>query len=70
VKNVREIRMARKKRAKTLQEFIRKHREEIDSYVLNRCPGLRMNDDERRAWVLSDPSDFLYNWARSEGVNI
>jgi hypothetical protein len=29
---------------------------------------LRLNDEERRLWVLNDEG--LYNWARSEGVPI
>lgn len=27
-----------------------------------------LNDEERRLWVLNDEG--LYNWARSEGVNL
>jgi hypothetical protein len=49
---------------KSLYEFIREHREEIDSATKSQYH----NDEERRQWVMNDES--LYNWARSEGVNI
>lgn len=55
---------------KTLREFIREHREEIDAGVRRylKQPNLRLNDEERRQWVLNDEG--LYNWARSEGVRV
>ena len=34
----------------------------------HRHPAERLNDAERRAWVLNDEG--LYRWARSEGVRI
>jgi hypothetical protein len=49
---------------KTLREFIREHRDEIDKATKSHY----RNDEERRQWVLNDES--LYNWARSEGVAI
>ena len=51
-------------RRKSLRQFIREHREEIDSYTRSSYK----NDRERELWVLNDES--LYNWARSEGVDI
>lgn len=54
----------------TLSNFIKEHREEIDNGVkryLDR-PEMRLNDDDRRQWVLNDEG--LYQWARSEGVRI
>jgi len=49
---------------KTLWEFIREHREEIDAATKSPYH----NDEERRQWVLNDEG--LYGWARSEGVQI
>ena len=52
----------------TLQEFIRENRNEIDTMIKCQCDNLRLNDAERRLWILNDAG--LYNWARSEGVRI
>lgn len=49
---------------KTLREFIREHREEIDQLTKSSIH----NDEERRQWILNDEG--LYNWAKSEGVRI
>ena len=49
---------------KSLTEFIKEHRQEIDS-ITN---SLYKNDQERRTWILNDES--LYLWAKSEGVCI
>jgi len=49
---------------KSMREFIREHRQEIDA--LTKSPY--KNDDERRNWILNDMG--LYLWARSEGVNV
>ena len=53
---------------KSLTEWIREHRAEIDSYIQDVAPGCGQNDNERREWVMNDEG--LYNWARSEGVAI
>lgn len=52
----------------TLREWIKKNRAEIDRAILSVCPGCRLNDNERRLWVLNDSG--LYQWARSEGVSV
>lgn len=55
---------------KSLTDFIREHREEIDNGVkryLDR-PEMRLNDNDRREWVLNDEG--LYQWAKCEGVRI
>lgn len=62
----------------TLRAFIRKHRAELDAaidtalhperYDNPPAPGKKLNDEERRQWILNDED--LYNWARSEGVKI
>jgi hypothetical protein len=62
---------------KSIQTFIREHRKELTEAIINRLihhdsPGLKRNfridDEERRLWVLNDEG--LYNWARSEGVKV
>lgn len=56
-------------RRKAFKQFIKENREEIDKAIKNACPNCRyFNDEERRQWALNDES--LYNWARSEGVDI
>lgn len=52
----------------TLREFIKVYKAEIDEAVRRVVPDNRMNDEERRLWVLNDEG--LYLWARSEGVKI
>lgn len=55
----------------TIKEFIRNNRSELD-----RCIGLdphaydtqREADEEREQWILNDEG--LYDWARSEGVDV
>jgi hypothetical protein len=49
---------------KSMREFIREHRQEIDSII----DTPYHNDEERRQWVENDEG--LYAWARSEGVRV
>jgi hypothetical protein len=49
---------------KTMKEFIKEHRKEIDEITKSNFH----NDEERRLWVLND--ERLYVLARSEGVPI
>ncbi len=65
-----------------LRDFIRENRANLDITILGTIyrydgnggqgtipnPAPRLNDAERREWVLNDES--LYNWARSEGCKI
>ncbi|MBU1235040.1 MAG: hypothetical protein KKC77_19305 [Proteobacteria bacterium] len=51
-----------------LQDFIKENKEEIDTAIKSVCKNVRLNDTERRLWILNDEG--LYNWARSEGVRI
>ena len=53
---------------KSLREWIKENRKTIDKAILRVCPDCRLNDAERRLWILNDES--LYLWARSEGVNV
>lgn len=54
---------------KSVRDFIQEHREELDTVIRRRVPNIRrLDDDERRLWILNDEG--LYNWARSEGVEI
>jgi hypothetical protein len=56
-------------KAKSLRQFIREHREELTQAILRACPNAeRIDDDERRLWILNDEG--IYRWARSEGVNV
>ena len=52
----------------TMREFIKQNREEIDRAILTVIPGARLNDEERRQWILNDEG--LYNWARSSRVPV
>jgi len=52
----------------TLKQFLKKNRTIIDRAIKQEVPDARLNDNERRLWVLNDES--LYRWARSEGVKI
>jgi len=49
---------------KTLKQFIREHRAEIDEIIQSPYK----NDGERENWILNDEG--LYSWAKSEGVRI
>jgi hypothetical protein len=54
------------KRSRALSRFIRDNRDTIDGYILNKVPNLRrLNDDERREWILNDEG--LYRDARAWG---
>lgn len=52
----------------TIREFIKTNRLRIDGVILHECPDVKLNDVERRLWILNDEN--LYRWARSEGVKI
>ena len=55
--------------SKPIRKFIKEHRDEIDTYIKEQVPNAKyFNDEERRNWILNDEA--LYNWARSERVNI
>ena len=64
VKTRNDIEPMIKNPRKTLAEFIKEHREEIDEMTKSDIH----NDSERRMWILNDEG--LYNWAKSEGVRI
>jgi hypothetical protein len=51
----------------TLEQFIRKNRRELDKAIRRHYPNVKkLNDDERRVWILTD--EFFYVWAKSAGV--
>lgn len=55
----------------TLKQFIKENRQEIDRVIharLGSDSGVRLNNEERRLWILNDEG--LYLWARSERVPI
>ena len=52
----------------TMREFIKENKEEIDSAIKSVCDNCRLNNDERRLWIMNDEG--LYRWARSCGVRV
>lgn len=53
----------------SMTTFIITHREQIDTYIRGVNPNQTIfNDEERRLWILND--EVLYNFAKSEGVNV
>ena len=55
----------------TLTQFIKDNRAELDRCIaraIGQDKNPQANDAERRLWILNDEG--LYQWARSEGVNI
>jgi len=57
-----------KYKRKSLTEFIRENREQIDACIRRVCSNCSLNDKERREWILNDEG--LYLWAKSEGVRV
>ena len=57
-------------RTKSMLDFIRENREQLDGIIRRHGQGNigSLNDEERRLWILNDED--LYRWARSEGVRI
>ena len=54
---------------KSMREWIKEHRTELDSCIRRVCPNIgTLNDNDRRDWVANDEG--LYQWARSEGVRV
>ena len=66
--NRRNAPMKSRSRPKSLTQFIRENRTEIDAAIKRVCDNCRLNDRERRLWILNDES--LYRWARSSGIKI
>jgi hypothetical protein len=53
----------------SLRAWIKEHRAEIDAAVWRVVSNLGpLNDNDRREWVANDEG--LFNWAKSEGVNV
>jgi hypothetical protein len=53
---------------KSLRQWIKENRQEIDKCIKRVCDNCRIDDNERRLWVLSDEG--LYLWAKGDGVNV
>lgn len=51
-----------------LRQFIKENRKELDEAIKSVVPNARLNDEERRLWILNDEG--LYRWARSSGCRI
>lgn len=60
--------------SKSMVDFIKEHRKEIDNYIAGElhgpcCPLLtRTSDKERRLWIMN--AERLYLWAKKEGVEV
>jgi hypothetical protein len=54
----------------TLRQFVKRYKNEIDSYIKQRLndANMKIEHRERELWVLNDEG--LYNWARKERVRI
>jgi len=52
----------------SLREFIKQNKTEIDACIRRVVPDCKLNNEERRLWILNDEG--LYLWARREGVRI
>lgn len=57
-------------RAKSIRQFIRENKEEIDRHIKEAVPNCpeSINNREREAWIMNDET--LYQWAQVEGVKI
>ena len=53
---------------KSLRQWIRKNRKNLDSAIREILPYAHLNDEFRRIWVLNDEG--LYLWAKSQNVNM
>lgn len=51
----------------TLKQFIKENKAELDACI-KRVSDVRLNDSERRLWILNDEG--LYLWAKREGVRL
>jgi hypothetical protein len=58
----------RSRNSKSIHSFIQENKSEIDSYILKQIPNAKIDDEERRLWILNDEG--LYLWAKREGVKI
>jgi hypothetical protein len=66
--SILQQRLRRNPYRKSLREFLREHREELDEAIQRVAPGAPRNDYERELWIHNDEG--LYRWARSEGVRL
>jgi hypothetical protein len=54
-------------RFRTVKQFVRKNRKEIDLYIGSVCRTIKsFNDELREDWIINE--EFLYRWAKSRGV--
>ncbi len=51
----------------TMNEFIHKHRQELDRAIRRAVPEARLNTDEMTWYILNDEG--LTLWTKSEGVD-
>ena len=56
---------------KSIRDFIKENKVELQQTInkrLNKPENEKQTNEDCRLWILNDEP--LYNWARSEGVNI
>ena len=56
-------------KSKSMRQFIKENRNELNRLIWAAAFNQhRLNDREREMWILND--EYLYCWARSEGVQL
>ena len=57
-------------KSKSMRQFIKENRDDLDVFIwqAQNQRFTRLNDKEREMWILND--EYLYCWARSEGVQL
>lgn len=51
-----------------MNEFIEENRQELIAHIKGVCANCPTDDEEIEGWIANDES--LYNWAKSEGVDV
>lgn len=51
-----------------LVQFIKENKEEIDRAIKSVTPNVKLNNEERRLWILNDEG--LYRWAKQYVKNL
>ena len=55
-------------RRKSMADFIKENKAELDAAIGKVIPGVRLNNKDREEWIRNDEG--LYHWARSCGVKV
>lgn len=54
--------------APDMQEFINKNKRELINQILEKYPNAPVDDDALEGFIYNE--EWLYRWARSEGVDV